>query len=290
MKKLPLTPFLLVISLCTIIGVTVYMEDQAEQKKREELQRQQEEYTEKYQKAKEAIRSSDYNTAVELLGTLPEDFKDTEYVLVYARYCKSVADHEDIWSQYRITWELPREGNMYTGDFAEEMQVARETAAKQYEAEEKQKEREAEQKEREEIRKDQPYRGMNEKYIACTIWGSYAKKESENYREDGQVKVQNTYKWKSSGGAYKYAAVCRDGKVTDLIRYVSGSSSSSYSGSSSSKRGYSSNRFYGRNSSKSNRKDDYDVYDYDDPEDFYYDHEDEFEDYEDAEDYWDEAQ
>ncbi len=38
------------------------------------------------------------------------------------------------------------------------------------------------------------------------------------------------------------------------------------------------------------RKDEYDVYDYDDPEDFYYDHEDEFDSFEDAEDYWDEAQ
>lgn len=33
----------------------------------------------------------------------------------------------------------------------------------------------------------------------------------------------------------------------------------------------------------------YDVYDYDDPEDFYYDNEDDFEGYEDAEDYWNEA-
>ena len=290
MKKLPLTPILLVISLCTIVGVTVHMEAQMEQKKREELQRQQEEYTEKYQKAEDAIRATDYDTAVELLGALPKDFEDTEYVLVYAKYCKSVADYEDTWSQYRITWELPYESEMYTGDFAEEMQEAREAAASQYEEEEKQKEKEAEQKEREEIRKDQPYRGMKEKYISCTIWGSYAKKESENYREDGQVKVQNTYKWKSSGGAYKYAAICRDGKVTDLIRYVSGASSSNYSGKSSSQSGYSSSRSSGKNSSKSYRTDDYDVYDYDDPEDFYYDHEDEFEDYGDAEDYWDEAQ
>ena len=33
----------------------------------------------------------------------------------------------------------------------------------------------------------------------------------------------------------------------------------------------------------------YDVYDYDDPEDFYYDNEDEFDGYEDAEDYWEDA-
>ena len=38
------------------------------------------------------------------------------------------------------------------------------------------------------------------------------------------------------------------------------------------------------------KKDEYDVYDYDDPEDFYYDHEDDFDEYGDAEDYWDEAQ
>lgn len=43
--------------------------------------------------------------------------------------------------------------------------------------------------------------------------------------------------------------------------------------------------------SNSNNKDDYyNVYDYDDPEDFYFDWEDDFEDYEDAEDYWEDAQ
>lgn len=73
---------------------------------------------------------------------------------------------------------------------------------------------------------------MDEKYITSTIWGFYDKKESENYRDsNGQVKVQNTYKWKGSDGAYRNGAVCRDGKVTDLIRYVQ-KSSSSYSSSS----------------------------------------------------------
>ena len=36
-------------------------------------------------------------------------------------------------------------------------------------------------------------------------------------------------------------------------------------------------------------RDPYDVYDYNDPEDFYFDWEDDFEDFEDAEDYWDSA-
>ena len=90
----------------------------------------------------------DYNTAVELLENLPENFKDKEYVLVYAKYCKSVADGETIHTQYRITWELPHEGDMYTGDFAEEMKIARETAAKENEAEERRLKKEKEKKER----------------------------------------------------------------------------------------------------------------------------------------------
>ena len=121
MKRIPITPFLILAALFTVIGVSVYMEAEAEKRKQEELQRQQEEYLEKYEKAENAILMQDYNTAVELLENLPENFKDKEYVLVYAKYCKSVADGETIHTQYRITWELPHEGDMYTGDFAEEM-------------------------------------------------------------------------------------------------------------------------------------------------------------------------
>ena len=40
---------------------------------------------------------------------------------------------------------------------------------------------------------------------------------------------------------------------------------------------------------KPKQNDFYDVYDYDDPDDFYYDNEDDFDSYEDAEDYYDEA-
>ena len=199
MKRIPITPFLILAALFTVIGASVYMEAEAEKRKQEELQRQQEEYLEKYEKAENAILMQDYNTAVELLENLPENFKDKEYVLVYAKYCKSVADGETIHTQYRITWELPHEGDMYTGDFAEEMKIARETAAKENEAEERRLKKEKEKKEREKIKQDQPYRGMDEKYITSTIWGFYDKKESENYRDsNGQVKVQNTYKWREA--------------------------------------------------------------------------------------------
>ena len=56
-------------------------------------------------------------------------------------------DGETIHTQYRITWELPHEGDMYTGDFAEEMKIARETAAKENEAEERRLKKEKEKKE-----------------------------------------------------------------------------------------------------------------------------------------------
>ncbi len=59
------------------------------------------------------------------------------------------------------------------------MKIARETAAKENEAEERRLKKEKEKKERKKIKQDQPYRGMDEKYITSTIWGFYDKKESE---------------------------------------------------------------------------------------------------------------
>ena len=106
---------------------------------------------EKYEKAENAILMQDYNTAVELLENLPENFKDKEYVLVYAKYCKSVADGETIHTQYRITWGLPHEGDMY-GRFCRRNENARETAAKENEAEERRLKKEKEKKEREKIK------------------------------------------------------------------------------------------------------------------------------------------
>ena len=44
MKRIPITPFLILAALFTVIGVSVYMEAEAEKRKQEELQRQQEEY------------------------------------------------------------------------------------------------------------------------------------------------------------------------------------------------------------------------------------------------------
>ena len=72
-------------------------------------------------------------------------------------------------------------------------------------------------------------------------------------------------------------AVCRNGRVSSVVEFVSSTTSGK--------------KTYRGNISRNNdRKDMYDVQDYDDPEDFYYDHADEFDDIQDAEDYWEEAQ
>ena len=267
-----------------------------------EWQQQMEDYEEDYKKAVEAVHAENYATAVDLLEKIPEDLMETasvepldsvprclanvKYVRAYAKYCENIASGEDIDSQYWVIYKLPSETAEYNGDFAEEMQEIKKVVQERYEAEKRRKEKEEEERYKEEIRKDQPFRGMEQRYISITKWGPYDRRTEENYRENGEVKKQVTYTWRNIGGSV-YSAVCRDGEVVDLIRYVS-SSSSSYRGKS---RGYS---FSGRSSSgksvNSSRKDEYDVYDYDDPEDFYYDHEDEFDSFEDAEDYWDEAQ
>ncbi len=69
--------------------------------------------------------------------------------------------------------------------------------------------------------------------------------------------------------------------------YTESSSSSSGSSGSSSSKSY--NNHSGYTYTPFSDDDPYNVYDYDDPEDFYYDNEDDFEDYEDAEDYYYEA-
>ena len=40
MKRIPITPFLILAALFTVIGVSVYMEAEAEKRKQEELQRE----------------------------------------------------------------------------------------------------------------------------------------------------------------------------------------------------------------------------------------------------------
>ena len=149
-------------------------------------------------------------------------------------------------------------------------------------------------------KKDEPYKGMKEKYINITLLGRAKEKRTEHsgrgqdprhrgYRRRGEEHywrdtpgkrtqdIQYRYMWYNSNGAKKFMAVCRNGQVSSVVEFVSSTTAGK--------------KTYRGNTSRNNdRKDMYDGQDYDDPEDFYYDHADEFDDIQDAEDYWEEAQ
>ena len=160
----------------------------------------------------------------------------------------------------------------------EEMRKAQKDTEEQYKKYMAQKEKEEEEKMR---KKDEPYKGMKEKYINITLMGRAKEKRTEHYWRDTPGKrtqdIQYRYMWYNSNGAKKFMAVCRNGRVSSVVEFVSSTTSGK--------------KTYRGNTSRNNdRKDMYDVQDYDDPEDFYYDHADEFDDIQDAEDYWEEAQ
>ena len=230
---------------------------------------------EQYQKAVSCMENDEYEQAIELFKKLPRDYEDTMYILKYAKYCQGVADDVGLEKLYRLTWDFPDE-NKYTGKYAEEMETVKKEIKSQYEEYTAQKEKE----EREEIAKDVPYKGMAEKYINSTILGSAKDKKEEHYWRDTPGKrtqeVQYRYTWYDSNRVKIYDAVCRNGKVNQVIKYV-------HTTSSNKKKSY-------KSIAKNGSMDMYDVYDYDDPEDFYYDHIDEFDDIQDAEDYWEEVQ
>ena len=123
------------------------------------------------------------------------------------------------------------------------------------------------------------YVPKGDEYI--TLLGRAKEKRTEHYWRDTPGKrtqdIQYRYMWYNSNGAKKFMAVCRNGRVSSVVEFVSSTTSGK--------------KTYRGNTSRNNdRKDMYDVQDYDDPEDFYYDHADEFDDIQDAEDYWEEAQ
>lgn len=226
-----------------------------------------------YQKANACMDSKEYENALEVLNKLPNDYEDTEYMIRYAEFGKAVKEKENIEDLYRLTWYFPSESE-YSGKYAEEMRAAEKDIDVQYEEYTAQKEKEK----REEIKKEPPYKGMEEKYINSTSLGKSQEKRKEHYWRNTPGKrtqdIQYRYMWYERNGAKKFMALCRNGKVSSTVEFV-------HSSGSGNKSAY---------KKKYDSKDMYDVQDYDDPEDFYYDHIDEFDDVQDAEDYWEEAQ
>jgi hypothetical protein len=269
---------LILAALIAVVIAVPFLATKAE----EAIQIKNEEFKEKqnrecYEKAEECMDAGKYDEAIELLEKLPGYYEDVEYIIQYAKFCDAVQNGEGIEELYKLIWYVPK-GDEYSSKYIEEMRKAQKDTEEQYKKYMAQKEKEEEEKMR---KKDEPYKGMKEKYINITLMGRAKEKRTEHYWRDTPGKrtqdIQYRYMWYNSNGAKKFMAVCRNGRVSSVVEFVSSTTSGK--------------KTYRGNTSRNNdRKDMYDVQDYDDPEDFYYDHADEFDDIQDAEDYWEEAQ
>lgn len=223
-----------------------------------------------YQKAIENIDSGKYQDALDILDRLPNDYENTRKIYHYAEYCQELSGEADIEKLNNIVWWFPDEGT-YSGEYAAEMNTAKKEVELKYE-EYVAKEDE---KERKRLKNQTPYGGMPEKFINDTALGKADKVVTEQYWDTvlGKRKQwpQHRYTWYKNGYIY-YEAICRAASVHSVQEYK--------------KPSHSIKKYYTYSSGNNKNIDMYDVYDYDDPEDFYYDHEDEFDDIQDAEDYW----
>lgn len=206
------------------------------------------------------------------LARIEYNSKDASFFLVN-KYLKVIPEN--------YNGELSKEIKKFKADFKIQYEEYIEEAERI--AEQERQKRIQETKER--LKNTIPYVGMSESYINYTLMGEYHEKEFIAGRSSKFSK--NEYRWKNNSGKTILYVECRDGSVTEVIKYWEDKYWTSdgkpiYSG-----------RRYGYGSSSSGKKkvyndDSYNVNDYYDAEDFYEDYYDDFYDYEDAEDYFDE--
>lgn len=236
-----------------------------------------------YNKAITLVEQHNYSEAEEILVKYEKSnyFDDLPYVLSYARICMLGDTDSDTREIHYMLEDIPES---YSGKFAEEISEIRADNDKKYGEYQERLQKayeEAEAKRKAEMKTRMPYEGMSESYINDTMVG-----KADNHKYD---KYSDKYTWYAYNGKDVVLIVeCKDGKVTDIIKYWEGV----YWNSDGTPNFGASKPASSRSKSKSSTKqkeDEYDVYDYSDPDDFYYDHEDEFDSYEDAEDYFDDA-
>lgn len=153
---------------------------------------------------------------------------------------------------------------------------------------------EADRRFRAELRYDEIYVGLEERYIDSSWYGRHDHVEyCEGFDDLPPQERTVTYSWDYPNGDTRIEAVVgywddetgeeTDGEIIEIIHheipyeYVQKVMATP---KPTPKRSYSSS------TAKDTPSDPYDVYDYSDPDDFYYDHYDDFFDYEDAEDYF----
>ena len=220
-------------------------------------------------------------------GKLKESYKNTLPLYSYAlaqteynsedRYMKTVNDYLEL---------IPAS---YSGELSEEIKTFKQNFKPQYEEfleEEKRRDEELrlriEESERQfyaKLKTKIPYEGMSESDINKTIMGKYH--EIDTSSKYGYTK----YYWRTNHGEIMLIVTCKEGKVSSVSRYGWG-----YFWTDDIKPIWNgTNPYRNKKSSSSKKKSDpYDVYDYSDPEDFYYDNYDDFWEYEEAEDYYNE--
>ena len=227
-------------------------------------------------------------------NTLGECYKNTVYLYSYAlaqleynsetQYMTVVHDYLDL---------IPTD---YSGELSEEIKSFKENFKPQYDEYLSEKERKAEVARIEQQKRDQeyiaglknkiPYEGMSEKYINLTAAGNAGKHNSEYVKGWGSNPGYNSdkYYWYANNSNDIVLIVeCKDGKVTDVIKYFQWVY---WTSDGMPNFGATKPKTTTKKSTTKKKSDPYDVYDYSDPEDFYYDNYDDFWDYEDAEDYF----
>lgn len=139
------------------------------------------------------------------------------------------------------------------------------------------------------IKNNIPYEGLDEDYINSTLIGT-ADRHTDKYIQPTKSHpgyYKDYYSWYADNGKDVVLIVeCKNGVVTRVSKY--------YTGLYWTEDGLPNFGAQKPKPSKTptppKKEDPYNVYDYTDPEDFYYDNYDDFWDYEDAEDYFNEHQ
>ncbi len=220
-------------------------------------------------------------------GKLNEVYKNS--VQLYAYALAQIEYNEENKSMYFVNEYLNIIPKDYSGDLSNEINTFKGNFKPQYdEFLEEQKRRDEElkrelaeirRKRYEELKTKIPYEGMDEAYIDKTIMG-------KRHKIDVTSKYGYTkYYWYTNSGDIMLIVTCKGGKVTSVSRYGWG-----YYWTDDIKPIWNGKNPYKNKKSSSSKKksDPYNVYDYSDPEDFYYDNYDDFWEYEEAEDYFNE--
>lgn len=236
-----------------------------------------------YDQALSYCESGDYSLANDRLYSISKmsdtGFKDSSAL---SDYCYAMIFYRD-GNLERASYWIPDSSRFHyqSEEWMGEYEAFSARLTREFKAYQLRKEKEEQEEFENRIVNGVPFVGMPESRIGDTTLGRPDPKIRHNTEiMKGKAYRANLYDFRVNGHRI-YSARCINGKVTQVWDERDKDTSKPYVPITYS---------YTPKEEKTKRRSDlYDVYDYDDPEDFYYDHEDEFEDYEDAEDYFEEA-